>query len=129
MKQIVNSPRAPQAVGPYSQAVVAGNFIFISGQISLDPETMKIVGKTAPNQAEQVFRNIGAILEEAGIGFEDIVKATVLLKDIKDFAAVNEVYARQFSGGYPARAAYQVAELPLGALVEIEAIAYREGKK
>jgi 2-iminobutanoate/2-iminopropanoate deaminase len=129
MKQIINSPRAPQAVGPYSQAVVAGNFIFISGQISLDPETMKIVGKTTPEQAEQVFKNIGAILEEAGIGFEDIVKATVLLKDIKDFAAVNEVYAMQFSGGYPARAAYQVAELPLGALVEIEAIAYREGKK
>lgn len=127
MKEVINTEKAPKAAGPYSQAIAAGNFIFISGQLAFDPETMKIVGETAPEQAEQVLENIGAILEEAGVGFENIVKATVLLDDIKDFTAVNEVYAKHFSGAYPARAAYQVAKLPLGALVEIEAIAYREG--
>lgn len=126
MKEVINTEKAPRAAGPYSQAIVAGNFIFISGQLAFDPETMRIVGETAPDQAEQVLKNIGAILEEAGAGFENVVKATVLLDDIRDFTAVNEVYAKHFSEAYPARAAYQVAKLPLGALVEIEAIAYRE---
>ncbi|MBP7602504.1 MAG: RidA family protein [Spirochaetes bacterium] len=125
MKKIIVSDKAPGAIGPYSQAVLAGNFLFISGQIPLDVTTMRIVGSTAAEQAEQVFKNMKAILDEAGLGFEHVVKTTVLLKDIGDFSAVNEVYARQFSGEYPARAAYQVGSLPKNALVEIEAIAVK----
>lgn len=125
MKKIIASDKAPGAIGPYSQAVLAGNFLFISGQIPLDATTMRIVGSTAAEQAEQVFKNMKAILDEARLGFEHVVKTTVLLKDIGDFSAVNEVYARQFSGEYPARAAYQVGSLPKNALVEIEAIAVK----
>lgn len=123
MKKIIKTGRAPKAIGPYSQAVMAGNLLFISGQLPLDPESMKIKGITTAEQAEQVFKNIGAILEAAGLEFRHVVKMTVLLKDMADFAAVNEVYARQFEGDYPARAAYQVGALPMGALVEIEAFA------
>ncbi|HNU91491.1 MAG TPA: RidA family protein [Spirochaetota bacterium] len=123
MKKIISSNKAPRAIGPYSQAVLAGNLLFISGQLPLDPESMKIKGATAAEQAEQVFKNIDAILKEAGLGFNHVAKMTVLLKDMADFTAVNEVYARQFTGDYPARAAYQVGALPMGALVEIEAIA------
>ncbi len=125
MKKIIATDKAPGAIGPYSQAVLAGNFLFISGQIPLDAATMQIVGSTAAEQAEQVFRNLNAILDEAGLDFEDVVKTTVLLKDIADFSAVNEVYARHFTGQYPARAAYQVGNLPKNALVEIEAIAVK----
>ncbi len=125
MKKIIASDRAPGAIGPYSQAVLAGNLLFISGQIPLDPVSMQITGRTAAEQAEQVFSNIKAILEEAGLGFEHVVKTTVLLKSMADFASVNEVYARQFKGEYPARAAYEVANLPKNALVEIEAIAVK----
>jgi 2-iminobutanoate/2-iminopropanoate deaminase len=124
MKQVIFSEAAPKAVGPYSQAVQAGRFVFISGQLPLVPATMKIEAETVAAQAEQVFANMKAILNQAGLGFEHLVKTTVLLADIRDFAAVNEVYARYFTGDFPARAAYQVAALPLGAKVEIEAIAY-----
>jgi len=123
MKQIIFSDAAPKAVGPYSQAVRAGHLLFISGQLPLVPATMKIEAETVAAQAEQVFANLKAILNQAGLGFEHLVKTTVLLADIRDFAAVNEVYARYFSGDFPARAAYQVAALPLGAKVEIEAVA------
>ncbi len=123
MKEIIHSDAAPKAVGPYSQAVRTGNLLFISGQLPLNPETMKLQGETAAEQAQQVFANMKAILNQAGLGFEHLVKTTVLLADIRDFAAVNEVYATFFSGEFPARAAYQVAALPLGARVEIEAIA------
>jgi len=123
MKQIIHSDAAPKAVGPYSQAVRAGHLLFISGQLPLDPATMKITAETVADQAVQVFANMKAILGQAGLGFEHLVKTTVLLADIRDFAAVNEVYARYFAGDFPARAAYQVAALPLGAKVEIEAIA------
>jgi len=123
MKQIIFSDAAPKAVGPYSQAVRAGHLLFISGQLPLVPATMKIEAETVAAQAEQVFANMKAILNQAGLGFEHLVKTTVLLADIRDFAAVNEVYARHFSGDFPARAAYQVAALPLGAKVEIEAVA------
>ncbi len=123
MKQIIFSDAAPKAVGPYSQAVSAGHLLFISGQLPLVPATMKIEAETVAGQAEQVFANMKAILNQAGLGFEHLVKTTVLLADIRDFAAVNEVYARYFSGDFPARAAYQVAALPLGAKVEIEAVA------
>ncbi|MBN1635111.1 MAG: RidA family protein [Deltaproteobacteria bacterium] len=125
MKKIIMSNKAPSAIGPYSQAVMAGNFLFVSGQLALDPQTMELVGETAAQQTEQAFKNIGAILEEAGFGFEQVVKTTVLLKDINEFSAVNDVYARQFKAEYPARAAYEVANLPKGALVEIELIAYK----
>jgi len=123
MKKIIHSDSAPKAVGPYSQAVRAGSLLFISGQLPLNPQSMKIEAETVAAQAEQVFANMKAILTEAGLGFEHLVKTTVLLADIRDFAAVNEVYARHFSGDFPARAAYQVAALPLGAKVEIEAVA------
>lgn len=123
MKQVIFSDAAPKAVGPYSQAVRAGHLLFISGQLPLVPATMKIEAETVAAQAEQVFANLKAILNQAGLGFEHLVKTTVLLADIRDFAAVNEVYARYFTGDFPARAAYQVAALPLGAKVEIEAIA------
>jgi 2-iminobutanoate/2-iminopropanoate deaminase len=126
MKKIISTDKAPKAIGPYSQAVRAGNMLFISGQIPLDTATMEIAGKTAPEQAEVVFKNLAAILNEAGFGFEHVVKTTVYLKDIGDFAAVNEVYARHFTGDYPARAAFAVAALPRNALVEIEAIAVKD---
>jgi len=125
MKKIIMTNNAPAAIGPYSQAVMAGDFLFVSGQLALDPQTMELVGKTAAQQAEQALKNAGAILEEAGFSFDQVVKTTVLLNDINDFAAVNDVYARQFKADYPARAAYEVANLPKGALVEIELIAYR----
>ena len=118
------------AVGPYSQGVStgqgAGSLVFVSGQVPLDPATGALVEGDIQAQAEQVLKNVGAILAEAGLGYDDVVKTTVLLADIADFAAVNEVYARYFTGEtLPARAAFGVAALPLGAGVEIEAIAAR----
>jgi len=125
MTLTVTTPEAPKAVGPYSQAVWAGDMLYVSGQIALDPVTGNMVGATAAAQTERVFRNIGAILTAAGLGFDAVVKMTVLLTDMKEFAAVNEVYARHFTGAFPARAAYQISALPKGALVEIETIAHR----
>ncbi|HOW50793.1 MAG TPA: RidA family protein [bacterium] len=125
MKRMIQTPDAPKAIGPYSQAVWAGDMLFISGQIALDPATGNMVGATAAEQTAQVFKNIGAILKAAGLDFTHVVKMTVLLTDMKEFAAVNEVYAKHFTGDFPARAAYQVVALPKGALVEIETIAYR----
>ena len=117
---------APAAVGPYSQAVSAGSTVYISGQVPLDPATGALVEGGIQAQAERVLTNIGAILEAAGLNYADVVKTTVLLADIADFKAVNEVYARFFTGPVlPARAAYAVAGLPLGARVEIEAVALR----
>ncbi|MDU0347365.1 Rid family detoxifying hydrolase [Actinomyces sp. MRS3W] len=121
---------APAAVGPYSQAVSTGDTsgatVYISGQVPLDPATGTLVDGGIQAQAEQALKNVGAILAAAGLGYEHVVKTTVLLADIADFAAVNEVYARFFDGGVlPARAAFGVAALPLGAGVEIEAIALR----
>ena len=125
MKKIVSTPDAPKAVGPYSQAVWAGDTLYISGQIPLDPATGNMVGATTAEQTAQVFKNIGAILKAAGLGFGQVVKMAVLLTDMKEFAAMNEVYAKHFTGDFPARAAYQVVALPKGALVEIETIAYK----
>ena len=126
----IATTNAPAAVGPYSQGVStgqgAGSFVFVSGQVPLDPATGALVEGDIQAQAEQVLKNVGAILAEAGLGYDDVVKTTVLLADIADFAAVNEVYARYFTGEtLPARAAFGVAALPLGAGVEIEAIAAR----
>jgi 2-iminobutanoate/2-iminopropanoate deaminase len=124
MKRIINTNKAPAAVGPYSQAVEINNTLYISGQIPIDPKTGKFASDTdVKEQAKQVLKNIGQILDFAGYSFNDVVKSTVLLKNIGDFAAVNEVYATFYTESLPARAAFEVANLPLGALVEIETIA------
>lgn len=130
MPTVVATTDAPAAVGPYSQAVStgdgAGAAVYLSGQIPLDPRTGQLVEGGIQAQAEQVLRNLQAVLAAAGLGLGDVVKTTVLLADINDFQAVNEVYARYFTGPVlPARAAYAVAALPLGARVEIEAVAQR----
>lgn len=125
MKTVITTERAPRAIGPYSQAVRAGSMLFVSGQISLDPETMELAGSTAPEQADRALQHIAAILDEAGFTLDDVVKTTVYLKDMGDFAGVNEVYAKYFTGAFPARAAFAVAALPRNALVEIEAVAVK----
>ena len=124
MKRTIRTDAAPAAIGPYSQAVRAGDFIFVSGQLGIDPATKTLVGGGIEGQAERVLRNIAAILAAEGAAPDHVVKATVLLQSMDDFAKLNEVYARFFSENPPARATYQVAKLPLGALVEIEVIAY-----
>lgn len=122
MKKPVSTAQAPKAVGPYSQAISAGGTTYCSGQIGLDPATGAIVeGGVAP-QAEQVFRNLRAVVEAAGADFSDVVKVNLFLVDMGDFQVVNEIMARQFEEPFPARAAVGVAALPLGALVEAEAI-------
>jgi 2-iminobutanoate/2-iminopropanoate deaminase len=124
MKRIINTEKAPKAVGSYSQAVEVNNTLYISGQIPVDPETGKFTSDTdVREQARQALKNVGQILDAAGYSFNDVVKSTVFLKNIGDFAAVNEVYATFYSDSLPARAAFEVANLPLGALVEIETIA------
>jgi 2-iminobutanoate/2-iminopropanoate deaminase len=124
MKRIINTDKAPAAIGPYSQAVEVNNTLYISGQIPIVPETGRFVSDTdVKEQATQVLKNIGHILDTAGYSFNDVVKSTVLLKNIGDFAAVNEVYATFYTESLPARAAFEVASLPFGALVEIETIA------
>lgn len=125
MKRIIQTTEAPAAIGPYSQAVEAGGMLFISGQIPLNPQTMKIVEGGIAEQTEQVLNNIGAILKEAGYTFADVVKSTCLLSDMANFKGMNEVYARFYPENAPARAAYAVKELPMGVLVEIETIAAR----
>jgi 2-iminobutanoate/2-iminopropanoate deaminase len=123
MKQIISTDKAPKAIGPYSQAVKAGNLLFCSGQIPLDPVTMQIVGLTAAEQAHQVMANIIAVLEVAGLRLDQVVKTTIFLKNMADFAAVNEVYGGYFKIDPPARSTVEVARLPKDVLVEIEAIA------
>jgi 2-iminobutanoate/2-iminopropanoate deaminase len=123
-KKIISTPAAPAAVGPYSQAVEAGGTLYVSGQLPLDPAT-GTMPEGVEAQAEQVFANILAILTAAGYTFDDVVKSTVLLADIADFAVVNAIYARYYTRDMPARAAYQVAALPMGARVEIETIAVK----
>jgi len=122
----VNTEKAPAAVGPYAQATEAGGLIFCSGQIALDPAIGKLMGDTAAEQTRQVLKNLFAVLASIGLGPDSIVKTTVYLQDMADFAAMNEVYARAFNGHQPARATVQVAALPKGALVEIDCVAVRE---
>ncbi len=123
-KKQVSTNAAPAAIGPYSQAVVAGGFVFASGQIPVDPATGAIVEGTAAVQARRVFENIKAVLAESGSSLSQVVKATVFLKSMDDFGSVNEVYAEYFAGGIlPARSAVQVAKLPKDVQVEIEVIA------
>jgi 2-iminobutanoate/2-iminopropanoate deaminase len=125
MKKIIYTDEAPKAVGPYSQAVEANGTLFISGQIPIDPAIGKIVDGGIKEQTEQVLKNIGAILKEAGYSYKDVVKSTCLLSDMDNFTPMNEVYARYYPENPPARAAYGVVRLPLGVLVEIETIAVK----
>lgn len=125
MKKIISTNNAPAAIGPYSQAVEVNGTIYASGQIPIDPSIGEFVAGGIKEQTTQVFKNIKAILTEAGLTTDNVVKTTVLLADIADFAAMNEVYASQFSGTFPARSAFAVRDLPKGALVEIEVIAVR----
>ncbi len=114
---------APAAIGPYSQAMIAGGFVFCSGQIALDPKTGQMVGANAAEQAVQVMNNLAAVLKGAGCGLGDVVKTTIFLKSMNDFSAVNEVYAKAFGDHRPARATVEAARLPKDALVEIDCIA------
>ena len=123
MKKIIATDKAPKAIGPYSQAVEVNGMLFISGQIPLDPVNGKLVEGGITEQAEQVMKNIGAVLTEAGYSFKDVVKSTCLLSDMDNFAAMNAVYGNYYAENPPSRAAYAVVKLPLGALIEIETIA------
>jgi 2-iminobutanoate/2-iminopropanoate deaminase len=125
MKRIIATQNAPQAIGPYSQAVEVNGTLYISGQVPLVAETMKVVNGGIKEQTEQVMKNIGAILEAAGYTFADVVKSTCLLSDMSNFKAMNEVYAQFYTEEQPARAAFAVKELPLGVLVEIETVAVK----
>jgi 2-iminobutanoate/2-iminopropanoate deaminase len=123
MKEIVSTENAPGAIGPYSQAIRANGMVFCSGQIPIDTSTGEFVSDDVAEQTEQVLKNLGAVLEAAGTGLENVVKTTVFLADMNDFAAMNEVYARYFSDNKPARATVQAAGLPKNARVEIDCIA------
>ncbi len=125
MKKIISTSKAPAAIGPYSQAVEINGTLYVSGQIPLNPDTGKLVEGDISVQTEQVFKNISAILGSAGYSFSDVVKSTCLLSDIANFKAMNEVYGKYYTANHPARAAFAVRELPLGALIEIETIAVK----
>jgi 2-iminobutanoate/2-iminopropanoate deaminase len=119
-KKAVETPNAPKAIGAYSQAIVADDFVFVSGQIGLDPKTGNMVEGGIAEQTEQVMKNLGAVLKASNSDFDSVVKATIFLADINDFAKVNEIYGRYFKAPFPARATVQVARLPREAKVEIE---------
>jgi len=121
--RIVHTENAPAAIGPYSQAIVAGNFLFTAGQIALDPASGQIIHGDVSAQTERVMRNLTAVLEKAGASWPDVVKTTVYLQDMADFPRVNEVYGRMIGDARPARSTVQVAGLPRGVLVEIDAVA------
>lgn len=123
MKQVITTDKAPGAIGPYSQAIKAGNMIFCSGQIPIDPATGEFVSQDVTEQTEQVFKNLKAVLEAAGASLNEVVKTTVFLADMGEFAAMNDVYSRHFVENKPARATVQAARLPRDARVEIECIA------
>lgn len=123
MKQIISTDKAPRAIGPYSQAVVANGMAFLSGQIPLDPVSMQLVEGGIEEQTEQVFKNLAAVLEACGSSFSKVLKTTVFLKDMGEFGKMNEVYARYFTADPPARATVEAARLPRDVRVEIECIA------
>ncbi|MDY5858655.1 MAG: RidA family protein [Porphyromonas sp.] len=125
MKKVISTTQAPAAIGPYSQAVLVDKTLYASGQLGIDPATGDFVPGGVSEQTEQVFRNIRAILAEAGMEMSDVVKTTCFLADMGDFAAMNEVYARQFEGSFPARSAVAVRTLPKNGLVEIEVLAIK----
>lgn len=123
MRDIISTKDAPQAIGPYSQAIKANGYIFTSGQIAIDPATQEVVAGDVAAQTERVLRNLGEILEAAGSGLGKVVRSTVFLKDMDDFAAMNQVYGKYFSSAPPARSTVEVARLPKDVLVEIDVIA------
>lgn len=125
MKKIISTSKAPAAIGPYSQAVEINGTLYVSGQIPLEPATGRLVEGGVKEQTIQVFYNIEAILKEAGYSFSDVVKSTCLLSDMSDFKAMNEVYSVYYPENKPARAAYAVKGLPMGALIEIETVAVK----
>jgi 2-iminobutanoate/2-iminopropanoate deaminase len=125
MKRIIRTSGAPAAIGPYSQAVEINGTLYISGQVPVDPKTGKLVEGDITTQTKQVFKNIEAILREAGYNFTEVVKSTCFLSNISDFKAMNEIYAQYYSENQPARAAFAVKDLPMGALIEIETIAVK----
>jgi len=125
MKRIISTQNAPQAIGPYSQAVEVNGTLYISGQVPLVPETMKVIDGGIAEQTLQVMKNIGAILQAARYSFADVIKSTCLLSDMAHFKAMNEVYGQFYKDNPPARAAFAVKELPLGVLIEIETIAVK----
>jgi 2-iminobutanoate/2-iminopropanoate deaminase len=124
-KSIINTPKAPAPIGPYSQAVQTGQLLFISGQIPIDPATGKVEATDIAGEARQVMDNLAAILSEAGLSFGQVVKSTILLSDMADFATVNEIYGSYFTGNFPARETYAVKALPKNVNVEISMIAVR----
>lgn len=124
MKKVIASPQAPAALGPYSQAIMFNDTLYLSGQLGGDPATGEL-GATVEEQTRQALANLGAVLEEAGLSYADVVKTTVLLADIADFGAMNAIYAEYFTEDKPARVCYQVAALPKNAKVEIDAIAVK----
>lgn len=124
-KKIHETKEAPAPIGPYSQAVEAGGFLFCSGQIALDASTGQVLQGSVAEQAELVMKNVAAVLKVAGLGFENVVKSTIFLTDMSDFPAVNEVYGRFFQTAPPARSTVAVAGLPKGVKVEVEVVAYR----
>lgn len=126
MRKMIATEKAPAAIGPYAQANVIGNLVFTSGQIPLDPKTGEMIGTTIEEQTEQVFKNLKAILEEAGTDLSKVIKTTCFMQNMGDFAKMNGVYATYFGEELPSRSAVQVAALPKNAMVEIEAIAYIE---
>ena len=123
MKNVVTTDRGPKPIGPYSQAIKANGFIFLAGQVALDPKTGELVGSEIRQQTERALENIKGILEAAGVNLHHVIKTTVFLKDMNDFAGMNEVYARYFAAAPPARSTVQVSRLPKDALVEIEVMA------
>ena len=123
MKKIITAPNAPAALGPYSHAVAAGDLLFTSGQLGMDPATGKLAGETIEAQTEQALNNLEAVLAANGMTFANVVKTTIFLADLADFATVNGIYATRFPSDPPARSCFQVAALPAGAKIEIEAIA------
>ena len=125
MKRIIQTDNAPQAIGPYSQAVEIDGTLYISGQVPINPKEGKVVEGGIEEQTEQVMKNIGAILEAAGYTYKDVIKSTCLLKDMDNFKAMNEVYGKYYPENPPARAAYQVGKLPLDVMVEVECIAQK----
>ncbi len=126
-REVIATDAAPGAIGPYSQAIRAGGVLYCSGQIALDPQTMEVVGGDIAAETHRVMKNLGAVLEAGGSSFGQVVKTTILLTDLGDFGAVNEVYGSYFPEAPPARACYQVSALPKGVRVEIEAMALVEG--
>ncbi|GAA7841745.1 RidA family protein [Helicobacter pylori] len=125
MKKVIHSTLAPKAIGPYSQAIATNDLVFVSGQLGIDASTGEFKGTDIHSQTTQSMENIKAILKEAGLGMDSVVKTTILLKSLDDFSVVNEIYGSYFKEPYPARATFQVAKLPKDALVEIEAIAIK----